>query len=532
MEPRIQWGTVCGGVIQSGRRMRHPDMKTIALLGAVAALLGCSAAQRKVEELRGDWTGSVHQDADGFVVRVPGGWKVEKLGGGQVAVVSGDRKSYVVVAPVVGRLQDCGSLLRGVMANRWGAFPGASPASVREEGRGTAVAGFTMHDGLIRAAVMCSAASGSSAMLFGMAAPAGEFDQTRPKLVGVLRSFAYREPGQANGGNSGGRGDGEVRELPMEAWQEPTENAFAASKPAGWRAESSVQRLSNLDVRTSFRFLSPDGASVIWVGDTRLGTCTIPGPQTMQVPGTGGYAGWCPYATGTQLAESYITQGLGRDYGLTGVQVTQRRDRAELSQQADQMPQQVGLQGIRNAIGEAEFSGSRNGMAVSGRVAGHTTFMRSVDPNLVAGSLQRNISGFIAAQGKEAGVSRIMRQVLASVRWNPQWIMANRQAASRDTQATMNYLRGQAELGQRMYEDRMESAGKRAESVGDLLSGTVRLQDQQGNRYQAKAGSNYYYAVEQGLAVESDPNRAVVGADQWAPLHNGSVDLRPLEVIR
>jgi hypothetical protein len=78
----------------------------------------------------------------------------------------------------------------------------------------------------------------------------------------------------------------------------------------------------------------------------------------------------------------------------------------------------------------------------------------------------------------------------------------------------------------------MESSGKRADAMGDLLSGTVRLQDSQGNRYQAKAGSNYYYAVEQGLAVESDPNRAVMGTDQWAPLHNGSIDLRPLEVLR
>ncbi|MCC7237775.1 MAG: hypothetical protein IT163_20885 [Bryobacterales bacterium] len=506
-------------------------MRTIALLAGTAALLGCSAAQRKAEELRGDWTGAVHQDADGFQVRVPGGWKVEKLGAGQVAVVSGDRKAYVVVAPVVGRLQDCGSLLRGVMANRWGAFPGASPASVNEQGRGTAVAGFTMHGGQIRAAVLCSAASGNSAMLFGMAAPADEFDRTRPKLVGVLRSFAYRQPEAADRGNGGAGGNG-GGELPMESWQDPTENAFTVSKPAGWRAEGGVQRVSNLDVRTSFRFQSPDGASVIWVGDTRLGTCTVPGPQTMQVPGTGGYAGWCPYATGAQLAESYITQGLGRDYGLSGVQVANRRDRAELSQEADRLPAQAGLQGVSNAIGEADFAASRNGMNVSGRVAGHTTFMRSADPNLVAGSLQRNISGYIAAQGKETEVSRYMRQVIASVRWNAQWIMANRQAAGRDAQATMDYLRGRAELGQRMYEERMESAGKRAEAVGDLLSGTVRLQDQQGNRYQAKAGSNYYYAVEQGLALESDPNRAVVGADVWAPLHNGSVDLRPLEVIQ
>lgn len=303
-------------------------------------------------------------------------------------------------------------------------------------------------------------------------------------------------------------------------------------KPAGWRAEGGITRVSNLDVRAAFRFTSPDGLSTLWIGDSRLATCMVPGPQTMQVPGTGGYGGWCPYATGTQLAESYVQRGLGSDYGLSTVQITNRRDRTDLSQDADRLPANAGLRGVSNAFGEVDFTATRNGTPVpAGRIAANTTFMPSVDPNLVAGSLQRNINGFIAAQGNEAEGARLMARVIASLQWNVQWVMANRGAAQKDANATMNYLRGQAELGQRMFEERMESSDRRAEARGDRASGTVRLQDSQGNRYQAKAGSNFYYAVEQGLAVESDPNRAVLGTDQWAPLHNGSIDLRPWEVI-
>jgi hypothetical protein len=84
-------------------------MKTVSLVIAALTLAGCAAAQRKVEEVRGEWSGARHQDADGFQVRVPGGWSVQKLGSGQVAVVAGDRKSYVIIAPVVGELRDCGS---------------------------------------------------------------------------------------------------------------------------------------------------------------------------------------------------------------------------------------------------------------------------------------------------------------------------------------------------------------------------------------------------------------------------------------
>lgn len=501
-------------------------MKTIGLILLAAVLMGCSAAQRKMEEIRGDLTGTLHRDPDGFQVNVPTGWNVQKLGNGQVAVVSADRESYVVVAPVVGELRDCGSLLRYTMGSGWGAFPTAAQVRVQEQGRASATAGFTMHDGQIRGAVLCAAASARSAMLFGLAAPAGDFDSSKAKLVGVLRSFTYGSSGAAPSKPS------EPAAPQMEPWTDPTESAFTVSKPAGWRAEGGVKRVSNSDVRTAFRFTSPDGASAIWSGDFRIGPCMVPGAQSMQVTGAAGYAGWCAYQTGTQFAEGYVGQGLAGDFGLSGVQVRSHRDRPDLSADADRMPQMAGLQGVRNAFGEVGFTASRGGASVSGKVAGHTQFMRSVDPNLVAGSLQRNLSGFLAAQGNEAQVETMMVLVLKSMQWNVQWIMANRQAARQDAQATMNYLRGQAELGQRMFEQRMASADKRAEAAGDLLSGTVRLQDQQGNRYQAKAGSNYYYLNEQGAALESDPNRAVLGADRWAPLHGGAIDLRPLEVVR
>ena len=504
-------------------------MKTTVLLLAAIGLVGCSAAQQRISELRGEVTGTVHNDPEGFRVNVPHGWNVQKLGNGQVAVVSGDRKSYVVVAPVVGELRDCGSLLRHTMSNGWGAFPGAAQVNVAEQGRGSAVARFESHGGRMRGAVLCAAASAKSAMLFGFAAPVDEFASSTGKLVALLRSFTYSA---REGSGNGKREAAGPAEPAMESWRDPTEGAFTVSKPAGWRAEGGVRRLSNLDVRTGFRFVSPDNASVIWVGETRLGTCMVPGPQTMQVPGTGGYGGWCPYQTGAQLAESHINQALVGDLGLSGVQITGRRDRTDLTAEADRLPRMVGLQGVRNAFGEVDFTASRGGVGVVGRVAGNTQFMASVDANLLAGSLQRDLSGYVAARGNEALVGEMMSRVLGSLQWNVQWVMANRRAASRDAQATMNYLRGQAELGQKMFEQRMASADRRAEAVGDLLSGTVRLQDAQGNRYQAKAGSNYYYAVEQGLAVESDPNRAVVGTEQWAPLHNGTVDLRPLELVR
>lgn len=62
--------------------------------------------------------------------------------------------------------------------------------------------------------------------------------------------------------------------------------------------------------------------------------------------------------------------------------------------------------------------------------------------------------------------------------------------------------------------------------------GQARLRDNEGNQYEAHAGSNYYYLNEQQSRLESNRSNAVVGTDISVPLSKGSVDLRPLEVIR
>jgi hypothetical protein len=116
------------------------------------------------------------------------------------------------------------------------------------------------------------------------------------------------------------------------------------------------------------------------------------------------------------------------------------------------------------------------------------------------------------------------------MQWNMQWVMANRAAGARDTEMVRRYLSYQAQLGQQMYENRMAAADRQAAGVGDVIPGTVRLQDAEGNKYTARAGSNYYFFDEDAGRTARDPNDAVVGRDLWKDA--GAVDLRPLEVIR
>jgi hypothetical protein len=90
-------------------------------------------------------------------------------------------------------------------------------------------------------------------------------------------------------------------------------------------------------------------------------------------------------------------------------------------------------------------------------------------------------------------------------------------------------MRAQGESQQKAFWDRMAASDRRTAAVNDILGGTVRLTDGQGNNYQAPAGSNYYFQDLNAARTAGKPDDAVVRADVYpSPL----VDLRPLEVIR
>ncbi len=462
---------------------------------------------------------AVHQDPSGFRVEVPDGWRVHALGEGRMVVSSPNPWKFVTVAPVLGRSADCATALRTTFANGWGSFPGARNVNVRPAGRGTAVAEFEFQNGQSRGAVLCAETGRRSGMFYGMAAPSAEFVPERGRLVSILRSFRY---GSAPAARTAAA---PAAAMPMEPWREASEGAFTAEKPTGWRAEGGVRRISNSDVRIGYRLSSPDGLAGIVMGDVRLGTCTVAGPggQQFQQMGQNNGVEWCPYRTGEQAAEMYVLRLLAQDWGVQGMRVLSRRPRPDLSQESSQAAAAYGLK-VRDSFGEVLFEGTRQGAPVTGRIVGFTQFMASVDPNLIAGTYTTQIIGFLGPRGRESALSSAVARHQGSVRWNVQWIMANRAAAQRDSQMAMRYLREQGERGQRMFEERMASADRRAAAVGDLLSGTVRLRDPEGRQYEAKAGSNYYYLNEQEARV--------VGSDAPLPPTDGVVDLRPLEVIR
>lgn len=492
-------------------------MRCLTFLTLCLLIASCEGA--------GSWSTAPYQDPDGFSLNLPSNWKVQKLANGHVVMTSPNPSEFALILPLLGRTANCATSLRNAFAHGWKSFPAAEAPQIETPRPGIATASFQFQKGQSRGAVLCAETGPRSAMLYAIAAPAAQFDTDRRALLALLQSFRYGNPQKQQPQTPSG--------LPLEPWREQSESAYTTVKPTGWRAQGGVVRISNNDVRTGYLFTSPDATSHILWSDVRLNTCVVPGrfsqQFTNQSPGAG--KDWCSYRTGEQVAENYALRVVTPEWNIQNLLIVSKKPRPDLTQSADRLAGSLGSSNFRNAFGEVEFTGTQNGQPVTGKLIANTLMLLSPNPDLTAGSYQQDIAGFAGPTGTEADLQSAINKMHTSVQWNIPWVMANRAAGTRDTQMVINHLREQSRLGQQMFEERMAASDRRREGVNDILGNRVRLRDENGNQYEAKAGSNYYYLHEQEALKVSNPNDAVIGADIQQDRH-GAIDLSPLEIIR
>ena len=488
-----------------------------------------------------------YHDPAGFRADLPEGWRAIQSKAGHFVLVSPDPRRYVFVQPVLNRTADCVATLRQTLA-AGGQFAGAQQPQVLPAGRGQAVARFVFQNGQVRGQMMCAETSRRGGMFYGVAAPVNEFSRDLPRLVAVLKSFSFEASrggggvagggvgGVAGGGAGGGAAGGGTGTgtggsvIPaLVGWREPQEMAYTMSVPQGWRISGGIQRQDVTHYTDGTQSMSPDGASVVRQGDTRVRSCTVPGPGAASMPNGGRFEGFCALQSGSQFASGYL-QMLARDLGIAlrpnGVQMV---DRPDLAQQADEMPRSMGL-GVQSSAVEVRFSGTRNGAPVAGALMARTTLFRSVQgQNFLLGTQTFGVRGFAGPPEQFGMLARLTGAMAASIRINPTWWAQTQQINRQVADATLATMRHQAESQQRSFWERMDASDRRRDAVNDILGGTVRLSDGQGRQYEAKAGSNYYFRDDDAARRVGRPDDAVVGADVWpSPM----VDLTPLEVIR
>lgn len=465
-----------------------------------------------------------YRDPAGFQLQLADGWQVRTFDRGVVTINGPLPDASVLILPILGRTADCASWLDQNLNGRWQAYPAVGDLQI-ERGQRGATARFSFRQRQSRAVMLCAETSPRTGMIYAIGGPAADFPRLQPVMAAMVKSFRY------GGENSGGRPTGGTS-VPMPrtfSWRDPNEGAWTIQVPEGWRPQGGIRRVSNLDVRGEVRLWSPDGASLVQYNDTRFEKCTVPGPQAITTAPPIGAGRWCQVQTGLQVAEAYVTHMWARDLGLSNIQMSVRRDRPDLAAPHNQESARNGLGNYQYSFGEVEFRAIRNGQPVEGRLQGIVQMLWGLDRSLIAGNYTMNVKGYVGPAGSGALLSRITGNLDATWQYNMQWLLENRRASQRDAQAILGFQRWSGDLSRQAFWERSEANARRSESVGDTLLGRVRLSDGQGNQYEARSGSNYYFYDEQAGRTAPTPNQAVVGANVYpGPL----VDLRPLEVIR
>ncbi|MDQ6924911.1 MAG: hypothetical protein M3154_01570 [Candidatus Eremiobacteraeota bacterium] len=450
--------------------------------------------------------------AGGFRVNLPPGWHAVSRGAGHVVISSPDPLEYADVRPVLQRTSDCATTLRQVLASA----ADAGTLQVGQTGQGAAVARFLVRNGAGRGAVLCAETSRNVGMLYGAVVPANAFAREWPAVMTVLRSFAY-QPRERAGSHPADHAFAALP--PLQRWREPNEHAFAMSVPAGWQVHGGIHRLDATHYTSGVEALSPDGLSGVRIGDSRVGQCTVPGPGMNNMPPAQGSMQFCPASTAEQVGTLYLRGFLARDLGLSAVQID-AVPRADLARRAEAIPASFGLR-VHCTVEELRFRASRGGSPVSGAVVVGTTLFDAVQgQNYIIGTLSATIQSFWGPSERFGTLARLTGAMQASMQMNPVWWEQTQRINAEITRRTLAQMHSEAQNAQQASWDRMAAADRRSESVGYLLSGTSRLSDPQGNTYEAKAGSNYYFLGANGT---------VAGTDIWP---STTVDLQQLAVIR
>jgi hypothetical protein len=234
---------------------------------------------------------------------------------------------------------------------------------------------------------------------------------------------------------------------------DPTEGAFSLSVPQGWTVKGGVQRVSAAVAQPWVTATSPDGATVIALGDPSVPPFVLPsqmhgaGQQVQTASGVMGLVE--PYENGVQFAQDYASRSFANTCQLQPMGNQAEPGLAQMMQAAGlQLAAQVGItpQPAQIDGGSATFGCQVGGVADVVGVMDVTTLLQS------AGGGSWSVPLLVAYRtpaASQAQTDQLARAMRGSMTTNPQWqakmIAAARQGLNGIQQ---NGAAAQAALGQ------------------------------------------------------------------------------------
>jgi len=473
------------------------------LLAAGLMLTTCTAISAQ------SWM--THQDPAGFSVEVPRGWRVGSEGGRVTA--AGPNAERVTIYPlrVEGRLDP--GRARGVLVSLSTQFWPRQRWNMPSDGwqfGANGVRAVGADESRVRemtALWWANTGQGATGFFYAVAAPPARFAATEAAFAHILGSFRVT---QADGGGGGGGGGGRpgasdpLGGIQFRRWVDPTETAYSAEVPAGWRVSGGIKRFGTGTGRVSETVAqSPDGQVTVRSGDVRIPHQFMEPNQTLMNLGqregqwgSGGGYFILRFMPAVNFAADYVQRNVAGTCG--NLRWLRQSDRADYVRNLAAR----GLLLERNhyTAGEVIFTCQSGGQPYVGYLFVET----SVNPNPGVANMWSvtKLEGFMAPADRATQADAILHRMLASTSVNPQWWAAQVGADARIMENHRRYREFSANLQQQTQAERWASWDRRTEQTGDTLQGRTRVVDPQtGEAYKVENTSNYYWV---------DPTRGVI----------------------
>lgn len=424
-----------------------------------------------------------HKDPSGVTLSKPADWQVRADAPGEIVVTAPQGTAAALVRARIAR----GDLVKWLQQRYPATEPGLQNVrmlKVEAQGAQVARAAFDYGgNGFQGRASVIAVRHGDVATLFVAAAARQEFAQRLPELTRILDSVRFHAPVQASAPQSA------TGALQYARWVDPMEGAVSADLPAGWHTEGGLRR-STWNVRLAFTSTSPDGAMMLFSGDTWMPRMFIEPNATTRSLGNaeGQYTGpdgqmILPF----QRAEDFGTH-LARN--RFGAQVTGTRPRPDLVEIARRNPL---LQGGASTASAADIEFRLKDGRIG--VLTLTTFGAAMG-NVGATWWADGVHGFIAPVDRTAQAAAALVRMLTTSRENPQWAAGEREHQVRMGDQYQAYLNWSRQLQQQTIEQRWATDDARQRGMRDILGGTVRLKDPTtGETFETTARDRYYFRV-------------------------------------
>lgn len=289
--------------------------------------------------------------------------------------------------------------------------------------------------------------------------------------------------------------------IAWETWRDPNEGAFTVEVPQGWNVEGGTYRMSAIDIRTAFRITSPDGGTVLTVGDKDVPGYCLPNPLLEQAGLQRGSIYSMPgsqmvisdYMPGADFAADEVKRTLPSDGSELQITLSQQRPEAAEKINALLAPfAQYGTQAHVDA-GEVEYTCQSQGQPRKGGCLAGTLLLQAQAGNGIW--VVPFLYGYRTTPEKASQAQALLTHIVTSFQIDPQW-------SSRQQQTTMDVSHITTQANNEMMNiwrsttDAQEQAQDRnVRHFDNYIRGQETVVDPQtGETHQVESGHSYYYA--------------------------------------